>query len=166
MGVVITVSFCGKVMAQEEDIVKAKAKFIYNFTRYVEWPSDANSSDFVIAVYGSSQLVDELKEVTSTKLVEKKHITVKKITNLAEIDNSQVLFVSYVKTKELKDVVGRLKNRKILIITEKYGALEEGSTINFIEDNDKLSYEIKPNNAESMGLKLNSTIISYSKRRI
>jgi hypothetical protein len=164
VGVIMGVSFCSKVTAQEE-VIKAKAKFIYNFTRYVEWPSDANSNNFIISVFGSSQLVDELKDYTSNKLVGKRTIIIQKVSNAAEIDNCQILFVGYTKTKELKDIKSKLKNKNTLIVSEKDGALDDGSIINFIIDNEKLSYEIKPNNAESVGLKLNSTIISYAKHK-
>ena len=148
----------------QQEVTKAQAKFIYNFIRFIEWPENAVKSNFEIDVYGSVDLYNDLKEFIDNKLVGSRPILIKKVSSLDEINNCQLLFVAFDKTKNLKDINTKLKNGSTLIITEKEGALEDGSTINFVINEDKLSYEIKPSNATREGLKLSSPIISYAKR--
>ena len=151
-------------VSAEGDVSKAEALFIYNFTRYVEWPAQANNSSFVIYVYGSAQVFSELKEYTADKMVGTQPITLKKISSIDEIDNCNLIFVAFSKTKDIKAIKSKLNNNKTLIITERAGALEEGSIINFVFNEDKLGYEINPTNASNAGLKLNSVIINYAKK--
>ena len=40
---------------------KIKAVYIYNFTKYIEWPKEYREQIFVIGVLGESALFDELK---------------------------------------------------------------------------------------------------------
>ena len=150
-------------MAQQE-VTKAQAKFIYNFLRFIEWPDNAVKDNFEIDVFGSADIYNELKEYINNKSVGSKPILVKKVSSLDEISNCQLLFVAFDKTKNLKEINTKLKNGTTLIVTEKEGALDDGSAINFVLNEDKLSYEIKPSNATREGLKLSSPIITYARR--
>jgi hypothetical protein len=47
---------------------KVKAVFLYNFTKYFEWPDKMKSGNFIIQVIGSNvSLNQELTKMTSTK---------------------------------------------------------------------------------------------------
>jgi hypothetical protein len=158
------VGFASHLTAQG-DVTKAKAKFIYNFTRYIEWPIETLNGEFVIYVYGSSVIYNELKDYTQGKLVGRRSITIKNVSTIDGIDNCSLLFVAFEKTKELKTITSKLNKSKTIIISEKDGALEEGSAINFLLDDNKIAYEIKRSNAEKAGLKLNSLLVTYAKRK-
>lgn len=161
----VATGFFNRVAAQEE-VVQAKVKFIYNFTRYVEWPENAKSGDFVIYVYGSSELFNGLKTFTADKFIGNRPVKIQKIASASEIDNCHLLYVGFSKAKEIKDIKAKLSGKNTLIISERDGSLEDGAMINFIISEDKLTYEIKPNNATVAGLKLNSAIVNFAKRKI
>ncbi len=151
-----------RVNAQTEVNI-AKATFLYNFTRFVEWPSKTNSNNFVITVFGSSELYNELSDYTINKYVSNQHIIVKLAYSVEDIKNCDLLFVSFSKASKLKEISAFLSNSNTLIVSEKPGSLEDGAAINFVTNEDKLSYEIKPANATKAGLKLSSLILKYAK---
>ncbi len=157
-------SLSGHANAQS-DVSTAKAMFIYNFTRYIEWPKEANNGNFVISVYGSNQLFNELKEYLSNKLIGTRSITVQKASSSEGIENCQVLFVGFGKTKELKDLKIKIEKNNTLVISEKEGALDDGAAINFVLVGDKLTYEIRQGNAAKAGLKFNSQIFNFAKSK-
>ncbi len=150
------------VYAQTE-LTNAQATFIYNFTRLIEWPNQQNNSKFIIGVYGSSELCNELSKYTKDKLVGTQQIVVRNLNNTENIKDCNLLFVSYDKSVKLKELTALLINSNTLIVTEKEGTLNQGSAINFIINDDKLSYEIRPANATKFGLKLSTLIIKYAK---
>jgi hypothetical protein len=137
----------------QTSVVQAQASFIYNFTRYIEWPAANKSGDFVIGVFASSPMYNELQSFTTNKKVGSQNIVVKKIKSVDEINGVHILFVPFEKTKELSSIEGKI-------------AIEQGATINFIlaEDN-KLKYETKTSNATKIGLKCNSVLetMAYAK---
>jgi hypothetical protein len=72
------------------------------------------------------------------------------------------LFVPFEKTKQMPEILGILKDKSTLIITEKAGALEDGSAINFVIVEDKLKFELKPENAVKLGIKFSSKLLEMS----
>ncbi|HEY4789294.1 MAG TPA: YfiR family protein [Bacteroidales bacterium] len=157
----LQVYFEGSLKAQTS-ISQAQAVFIYNFTRLIEWPADYKSGDFVIGVYGSSDLYNDLKSFTNGKMVGSQSITVAKFSVAQSISRCHILFVPFSKTKELSSILGILGGAKTLIITERKGALEEGAAINFVIVEDKLKFELKESNATKLGLKMHSNLESMA----
>jgi hypothetical protein len=60
---------------------KFHSVFIYNFTKYIQWPATQQSGDFVIAVMGNSPVFDELSKITANKTVGTQKIVVKKFNS-------------------------------------------------------------------------------------
>ena len=43
------------------------ANIIYHFTKYIDWPENRKSGDFIIGVIGETPLFDELKKIIASK---------------------------------------------------------------------------------------------------
>jgi hypothetical protein len=143
------------VKAQNE---KFKALFIYNFTNYIEWPSN-NEGTFLISVLGNSPIIDELKIISTKKKVGTSTIIVKKISDPSEIGESKICYIPISNKKKVDEISMALKNKPILIITDEatssYG-------INFIETGQKQAFLVNKTNIEAHGLKVSSTLLSLS----
>ena len=155
---IITVWLLLTAMSSQTGIPRAQAMFIYNFSRLIEWPANYKSGPFVIGVLGSSQTLTELKTYTANKTVGSQPITVKKFNSPAEIGACHILFIPFSKTKTLPQVIQTLGSKSTLIISEKNGAIEKGSAINFVIIGDKLKFEIKPINATSKKINMSSKL--------
>lgn len=145
-------------MSSQTGIPRAQAMFIYNFSRLIEWPPNYRTGQFVIGVIGSSSTFNELKTYTVNKTVGSQQIVVKKYSDVSEIGKCQILFVPFGKTKLLPQITDKIASNSTLIVSEKNGAINNGSTINFVIVGDKLKFEIKPDNATSRGIKLSSKL--------
>lgn len=156
VGLVLFFSFAAS--NAQTSVAKGQAVFIYNFTRLIEWPEDSKSGNFVIAVYGSSELASEIKTYTASKSVGTQPIEVIKCNSVEEIKSPHILFVSLGKTKEMETIKNKVGNNRTLIIGEKKGILELGAAINFVIVDDKLKFELKSSNASKSGLKIHSTL--------
>ena len=139
-------------------IPKAQAMFIYNFSRLIEWPASYKTGSFVIGILGSGEIISELEAYTSGKSVGSQAIIVKQYKEAGDIDKCHILFVTYSKTKNLSELENVLNNKSTLIITEKNGAVTEGSAINFLVVGDKLKFEISQGNATRYGIKYSAKL--------
>lgn len=153
--VVILLTSINNLFSQSS-IPAAQSVFIYNFTRLIEWPSEYKSGDFTIGVIGSSEVFNELKNYTASKMVGVQPIKVVKFNTAAEVSKCHILFVAYGKTKELGEIKSKLGST--LIVSENKTAIEKGATINFVILDDKLKFELKTSNATSAGLKVHSNL--------
>ena len=55
------------VHAQQEKNYAVYANIIYRFTKYIDWPAEKKSGDFIIGVVGDTPLMEELKKVLLIK---------------------------------------------------------------------------------------------------
>ena len=141
---------------------KVQAMFVYNFTKYVEWPASAKSGNFVIAVYGTSAIYEELIKVADLKTAGSQAIEIKKINSVDEIASQHMVFVAQNKSKDISEVVSKIGSKPTLIITESAGLIDKGSAINFILVDNKQRFEMKKNNISDKGLKISSELEKFA----
>src|SRR4028119_2478204 len=72
-----------RTLAQTPSDYKYHSVFIYNFIKYIQWPSSAQSGDFVIGVLGSSGIIPELEKMASTKTVGSQKIVVRRFNSVS-----------------------------------------------------------------------------------
>jgi len=141
-------------------IPKAQAMFIFNFCRLIEWPATYRTGPFKIAVLGTTAVADELEIYTKGKKIGAQEIQIVRFKAAEEIISCHILFVPFARSKQLTAISSTLQGagKSVLIITEKSGALDEGSAINFIIQDDKLKFEMKGENASKNGIKVSSKL--------
>jgi hypothetical protein len=142
------------VNAQEE---KFKAIFLYNFTRYVDWPD--RPGNFVITVFGNDAITSEIQGIAAKKTVGTTKIEVKTVKTPAELTGCHILYIPGNKTEILKQLAEKTKESNVLIVTDIKDACLNGSCINFVNTGGKISYEISRTNIESHGLKVSGELI-------
>jgi hypothetical protein len=142
----------------QTDLSRAQSMFIYNFSRLIEWPASQKTGPFVIGVIGSSTITNELKTYTTGKSVGSQPIMIKTFKNITELSSCQILYVPFSETKQLPNIIQQLTSKNTLIITEKNGAIDLGSAINFVVIGDKLKFELCTNNATKYEIKVSSKL--------
>jgi hypothetical protein len=128
--------------------------FIYSFTRYVIWPDAYNQGEFEILVVGDSPIVDALQKMAQAKKVGDRAIKVTRINNAGEIRKCNIIFVPASQSAELTNIVSKVNNQSMLIITEEPGLGSKGSDINFVMKEGKLAFELNQSAVTRQNLKI------------
>ena len=126
---------------------KVRALYIYNFTNMVEWPKELRSGNFNIGVLGESNLYNELNTKYAGKSVGSQSIKISQFKSSGDVSVCHILFITKEFNNKIGELVKKFKPKSTLIVTEKEGALKEGSVINFIIRNNRQSYELSKTNA-------------------
>ncbi|NVO09342.1 MAG: YfiR family protein [Bacteroidales bacterium] len=142
----------------EAQVEKLQAFFIYNFTKYIEWPQEYQSGNFQIIVFGNSPIDNYLKDIASSKKVGNQTIEIKKIGAAGEISKCNIIFISSEKSGELQNVISKIGSNSTLIVTEKEGLANSGAAINFVIIGDKQKFELNKRNLTRYGLKINNQL--------
>ncbi len=154
----LVLAMMGNLAHCQMGIPKAQAMFIFNFSRLIEWPVSYRTGPFIIGVLGTSSVAEELDLYTKGKKVGTQEIQIMRYKTAQEITSCHILFVPFARSKQLGEISAAIQGKSTLIITEKNGALNEGSVINFIVLEDKLKFELKAENANRMGIKVSSKL--------
>jgi len=135
---------------------KFKAVFLYNFTRYFEWPETKKTGDFIIYVVGKNDnLISELKSLAATKKVGNQDIEIKNTPSFDPSINSHIVYLTPEASRNITDVMTKNKNKGTLMVAEGANACKAGACINFVAVENKLKFEYSKNNAVKAGLKTN-----------
>jgi hypothetical protein len=145
------------VQAQNE---KFKALFMYNFTKYIEWPATQRSGDFVIGVLGNSSITAELRTIAGKQKVGTQNIVVKTFSSISEIEECNILYLPPSKSMLIGELASKLSGKPMLIISDKNGLASQGAGINYIMDGDKLKYEINKGSIEKRGLIVSNALLA------
>src|SRR6187399_875019 len=79
-----------------------KAMFVFNFTKYVEWP-EVKSDFFTIGVIGESEIIEPLERISIQKKVGDKKIVVKELSPETE-EYCQIIIVSKSRLNKLEQI--------------------------------------------------------------
>lgn len=141
---------------------KLKSMFVYNFTKYIDWPEQYKQGNFIIGFYGESSLQPELEKLAETKKAVNQTIEIKKFKSVAEIEKCHMVVVSAKEQGKVAEIATKTKAHSTLLITESEGLIKQGAGINFVVVANKLKFELSKNNIESRNLKVGSSLLSLA----
>ena len=139
---------------------KFKALFMYNFTKYLEWPDDYRQGDFIIAILGESPLSDELKIIAEKKKVGFQTIVIKNISSTDQIAKCHIIYIAKSKSGSIGDVKSKLATSSTVIITDNPGSIGKGAGINYVVNDGKQLFEISKSNVEKQNIKVGADLLS------
>lgn len=147
-----------------DPVAKIKVMFLYNFTKYIEWPQDYKQGDFVIGILGTSSenVTKELEKLAITKKAGIQNIVIKTYNSVAEIEKCHMLFIPEGKSTSLDDAMAKCRKTSTLIVTEKDGLAKKGSAINFVVKDNKQNFELNKGNIERYNLNVSSSLLSLA----
>jgi hypothetical protein len=155
----LSLMLISRIQAQQVTDYKVQANIIYRFTKYVDWPANKKSGDFIIGMIGDSPLYDELKNLSANKTVGNQKIVVIKMSPSASSYTCHILFISEEESSSLKKIAIVTAAAPILIISESDGLARKGACLNFITVDDRLKIEINKNNADQRNLHIASELL-------
>lgn len=146
---------------------EVKAAFVYNFARFVEWPTgtfDATGNRLVIGVLGKDPFGPVLDAAVGDKKVAGNDLVVRRFPSLESLEPCQILFVAADEQKQFAEIVAALRGAAVLTVSESEGFLESGGIINLRLDEQKVRFEINAAMADQVGLKISSQLLKLAVR--
>jgi YfiR/HmsC-like len=144
--------------AQSEPNYAIHAHIIYRFTKYIEWPENRTTGDFVIGVVGESSLYEQLKIFVANKTVGSQKIVVKNYPASAGSFDAHILFVSEGAGWNIKKIAKKIATEPVLLVTE-LSFPAAATCINFRITDQHLKLEFNKNNIEKRNLNVASELL-------
>jgi hypothetical protein len=159
--IIITILFFSHLyQAWAQSAYTVHANIIYHFTKYINWPDDKKTGEFVIGVIGDTPLYDELKNFTSKRSAAGQPIVVKRFTSNASAYNCHILFVADESSNSIKRIAASTAGTPTLLVTESEGLSRKGACINFVLVDDHLKLEINKTNITNRSLDIASELLN------
>lgn len=142
-----------------------KARFLCNFARYVEWPSEsfkAANEPIAICILGHDPFGGALDQAVDGKLVDGRPFLVRPVSGISPDFHCHILFVPSSEGKRFRSMAGRLEGSAILTVGEIRGFPADGGVINFRLEDGRVRFEINLEAAERRHLRISSRLLSLA----
>jgi hypothetical protein len=147
--------------SEPRDEYEMKAAFIYNFTKFIEWPKNTlpdTNAPFVVGVAGGSLCTPPLEKLAKERKVSGRSLVIKVVQSPAAIQGVQVLFVPEAADARLKDWLTAAHGAGVLTIGESEPFFKKGGMINFFFEGEGIRFDLNIAQAEAAGLKVSAQL--------
>lgn len=137
---------------------QAKAGFIYNVARFVEWPPQAFASPtapLVLCTRGLRPEVEAALPLIAGKLVGERLIRLER--EPAKAGGCHILYVGQVDRETLRDLVP--PGGRVLMVSDVPGRLGQGPVVEIIPAGKRLAFNVHLGAARRAGLKLGAPLL-------
>ncbi len=144
---------------------EVKATYLYNFSRFVEWPAkvtQAQSGSFVICVLGKDPFGPALNAILADEATTGKTVVAQRIPTPQDALNCRVLFISSSENTRLKQILMTLGEASVLTVSELPEFTQRGGMVQFVSDGNRVRFEVNLASAEHAGLTLSSELLKVA----
>lgn len=145
---------------------QVKATFLFNFTRYVQWPAtsfETTQSPFVIGILGHDPFGPYLKETVAGENVHGHPIIIQKYSEVDEIKNCHILFINISQPSKLESAMQAVSKKGVLTIGDAGNFMQKGGILKFYDAEGKIKFEINPERAKAAELTISSQLMKLAK---
>jgi hypothetical protein len=146
----------------EKPMHEVHGQMIYNFIKYIQWPNEAESGDFVVGIFGEDDVFNMLKSYYDGKPIRTKKYLIKKIQAPSDASSCQVIYIGKDKAGQFENVKQAVTGKSILTITDSSNLGKKGSCINFKVVDGKLKFELNQASVAASSLKISSQLSSMA----
>src|SRR5216683_2345682 len=146
-----------------------KAGFIYNFAKFVEWPSAAfpqADSPIVIGVLGTDPFGNVLDRIVEDKKIGPRGFVVKRFKwgkDLKDLKDCKIVFVSASERAHIDEILQSVKGLPILTVGETPGFAERGGVIRFTLEDNRVRFEVNVDAARQADLTISSRLLTLAR---
>ena len=170
----ISLSWAPGAFAQSPEVSDSseyliKAGFIFNFAKFVEWPSNAFAqpdSPIVIGILGTDPFGTIIDKIVQDKKIGARGFVVKRLkwgTDLKELRECKILFIGASERAHMDELVQMLRGLPILTVGETPGFAERGGVIRFVLEDNRVRFEVNVVAARQADLTISSRLLTLAR---
>jgi hypothetical protein len=134
-----------------------KSTIIYKILKFTQWPQPSNKNiHFTISILGETTPGKEIKIPWET--IDKRRIVIRKIRNLSEINDSEVLFITSAEAYRIDAILDYIGNKPVLTMGDTRGFAQKGVIINFYIHKNSVKFEINHEASKKASLQMHSQL--------
>ena len=144
------------------EVSQVKAAYLYNFAKFVDWPSETyRSADdpAVICVIGDDRTSVALGRAIVGKRANGRRIEAMSPRSTDEFKSCNVLFIGFADKGRIVPILRSLAGSRVLAVGQADIFLSLGGMINLLEKEGTITLEIDPKATNSAGLKISSRLL-------
>ena len=152
---------CGLAQTTPDEY-QVKAAFLFHFAQFVDWPAGvltASDPSLTLCIFKDEPRGMEFQSTIEGKTLGSRVFHVRLISQLQEIEECNILFLSRDQTRRQTAILQSLRGLGILTVGETPNFLSDGGIIRFHLVEDKIRFDINLEAAEAAHIKISSRLL-------
>ena len=147
--------------ARAEEAYQVKAAFIYNFTKFVTWPTvmEQRGGELRLCLYGGNPFGDYIFQLDGRK-VRNFYLHVQEIRSVNEVDGCNILYLSHGSRKALDAVA----DHPVLTVSDSNDFAEHGGSIELLSENNRIRFDVNLQRIKDCGLEISSKLLQLARQ--
>jgi YfiR/HmsC-like len=145
---------------------QVKAAFLFNFAKFVEWPTGAFLSETTpisLCVFGQDPFGGALDEIARGEAIHNREIVVRRTNELPSMNSCQLIFVGNKEHKRLSELLNAVRGVSTLVVGETEGDAEAGTVIQFFSEGRQLRFAVNVDAMQRAKLSFSSKLLALAK---
>jgi hypothetical protein len=145
---------------------EVKAAFLYNFAKFVEWPTAAFSDPdeaLEFCILGDDPFGASIDRIVKGRAANGRAIAIRRNVRADASESCHLIFLGAMDDSEVARVVQDVGGAPVLTVGESPSFLDEGGIIGLVIDDGKVRFEINARGAEHAGLKVSSQLLKLAR---
>ena len=140
---------------------EVEAAYLYQFGRYVEWPSDQRwaSDTFYICVLGADPFGTALDEIVRGKIIAGQPVAAKRILGPSESQDCRILFISPSEDSRVPAILQALQGTGAVTVSRGTDFTQRGGMIGFVTEERRVRFVVNLAAAKTARLRVSSQLL-------
>ena len=143
-----------------------KAAFLYNFAKFVDWPSTAfraGQNSLVICVVGEDPFGAALDEPIKGQSIGGRNLVVRRLKQIHRDETCHLAFISRSERDNLGQLLSVIKGSPFLTVGDDGNFIDQGGMINLVVEERKVRFEVNLEAVDRAGLKISPELLRLAK---
>jgi len=140
---------------------KLETVIIGKVAKYVEFEDIRDNKYFVITVIKPKNQ-KLFKTIYKDKKIHHKPVKINFIDSIDELENTNVLYIVDVTSKELSEIIQKTKNKNILTISDTRGFVQKGGILQLYFASQKIKIKLNIHSAKKHNIKIKPMLLRIS----
>ena len=151
-----------RALAEGPGADTVKAGFVYNFSKFVEWPASAlGGGSFQLCVAG--QALDGRLAQLQGRLSQGREIQVHAVGTTSDLTSCHMLFIGVSEERRLNAFLGQVAGYPVLTVSDVGEFAEYGGMIGLTVSSDRVGFTINLASTRAAGLKPSAQLLRLGK---
>ena len=144
---------------------EVKAMFVYNFLKFVEWPSESirTKDPFVVLIIGDGPTADATERFLESKTIGERPLFVRRTKWDQSLAGARAVFVIERDPKRLHLILEAAAAAGVLTIGEGESFATRGGVIGLLVENRKVRFDVDTTAAQVAGLRVSSKLLALTR---
>ena len=153
-----------RAATQSVSAPELKAAYLFNFTKFVEWPADAvtGAEPLALCIVGDDGVADALEQTIKGQTVQGHGLAVRRLGSGAPLPACHVLYLAGSDQKRWRDGAGLLDRRSVLTVSDAARFAQTGGMVELSLERGRMQIAVNTDALQRANVRLSSRVLALA----